>query len=353
MSELFAPTKMGTLEVKNKIVLPPMVCFTFAGDNGHVSEKNIQHYRAIAKGGTGLIIIEATCIHENGRLAKDQLAIWSDEFIDGLGAIARACHEYGAKVLIQLHHAGLRTAKSIHEDTVTSSDYHSETVSARAMTWDEIQKIKEDFIHAAVRAKKAGFDGVELHGAHSYLMTQFFSTKVNKRTDEYGGNLENRMRLAIEILNGIRNEIHAPFIVGIRMGCNEDGLTNSIEMARRFEAAGMDFLHVSTGFDNTPIEESVPEGFVGNWIVYGATKLREHVKIPVIAVNSIKTREEAEFLIERHLVDFVAMGRAQLADYNFVNHIRNQKDIIKCLGCKPCRWFSNGENCTARVRLIS
>lgn len=107
----------------------------------------------------------------------------------------------------------------------------------------------------------------------------------------------------------------------------------------------MDYIHVSTGYDNTPIKEEVPKDFPCNWIVYGAAKIKEQVNIPVIAVNSIKTKEQANYLIDNNLVDFVAIGRAQLADYDFTSHIREGKSIIKCLGCKPCRWFTNGDNC--------
>lgn len=345
MNSLFTSQKIKNLEMKNRIVLPPMVCFTFAEENGFVSEKNIKHYEEIAKSGTGLIIVEATCVSKRGRLSTDQLGIWSDRYIDGLSKIAQVCHENGAKVFIQLHHAGFRTPKSIDEDTITSSDYNDGKISARAMAKDEIHALEEDFINSAIRAEKAGFDGIEIHGAHSYLMTQFFSKKVNNRTDQYGGSLDNRLRIVREIVEGIKQRVNDDFIVGIRMGCNENGLEDSIEMAKKFEYMGMDYLHVSTGFDNTPIDVKVPEDFPCNWIVYGGTKIKEHVNIPVIVVNLIKTPEEACYLIDHNLADFVAIGRAQLADHNFTSHIKKGEAFIKCLGCKPCRWFSIGDTC--------
>lgn len=345
MSKLFTPYKIRDLEIKNRIVLPPMVAFTFSDENNFVSEKNINHYESIAKGGAGLIIVEATCVSEDGRLSEDQLGIWSDDFIPGLSKIAEVCHKHGAKVLIQLHHAGLRTSKKIKEDTITSSDYNNGKVSARALTKEEIYKIENDFINAAVRAEKAGFDGIELHGAHSYLMTQFFSTKVNQRRDKYGGSLDNRLRFAIEIFNGIKAKVKDNFVIGIRMGSNENDLQTSIEIAKRFELLGMDYLHISTGFDNTPIDAEQPKDFPCNWIVYGGTKIKENVNIPVIAVNSIKTSEQIHYLIDHNLVDLVAIGRAQLADYNFVKHIEKSEPIIECLGCKPCQWFTNGDWC--------
>jgi 2,4-dienoyl-CoA reductase-like NADH-dependent reductase (Old Yellow Enzyme family) len=350
MNALFKPGKIRNLEMKNRVVLPPMVCFTFAGDEGFVSEKNIKHYESIAKGGTGLIIVEAACVNKKGKLSVDQLGIWSDDYIEGLSKIAKVCHDNGAKAFIQLHHAGLRTPKAVSEDIISSYDYSSDEKSARAMSIDELHSLQKDFIDAAVRAEKAGFDGIELHGAHSYLMTQFFSSKINHRTDKYGGSLDNRLRFTTEIVEGIRQKVSDNFAVGIRMGCNEDGLDNSIEMAKRFETIGMDFLHVSTGFDGTVIDAEIPDGFPGNWIVYGAAKIKEQVSIPVIAVNSIKTPEVASYLIDNNLVDFAAVGRGQLADYNFTSHVRNGEDIISCLSCRPCRWFSNGDNCPRHLK---
>lgn len=350
MNSLFTPQYIKELEIKNRIVLPPMVCFKFAEDDGFVSSKNIEHYEKMAKGGSGLIIVEATCVNKNGRLSMDQLAIWSDEHISGLKRIAEVCHKHDTKVFIQLHHAGLRTSKSINEDTMTSSDYNDGNVSARAMTKGEIHSIQEDFVNAAIRAEKAGFDGIELHGAHSYLFTQFFSTRVNKREDEYGGNIENRIRIVREIVEGIKQNVDSNFVVGIRMGCNENDLETSISMAKMFEDMGIDYLDVSTGFDNTPVNKQLPDDFPCNWIVYGGTIIKEYVDIPVIVVNSIKTVEQVRYLIENKLADFVAVGRAQLADHNFVNHIREGKDIIECLECKPCRWFTDGRNCPVQNR---
>ena len=345
MNSIFTSRKIKDLEIKNRFVLPPMVCFSFGGDDGFVAEENLGHYDKLSKGGSGLIIVEATCVNKKGRLSKDQFGIWDDKYIDGLSKIVDICHKNDSKVFIQLHHAGLRTSKSINEDTISSSDYDNGKVRARALTKGEIHSIQEDFINAAIRAEKAGFDGIELHGAHSYLLTQFFSSKVNKRSDEYGGSLENRMRIATELMEKIKKKVSPAFLVGMRMGCNENDLATSIEMAKAFEDMGVDYLHVSTGFDNTPIDVELPEDFPCNWIVYGGTKIKENVKIPVITVNSITTEDQIRYLIENNLVDFVAVGRSQLADHNFVNHIRDGEDIITCIKCKPCKWFTDGRKC--------
>lgn len=344
MDTLFAPGKIKNLKIKNRIVLPPIVTYWDSGNDDFVSEETIKHYENIAKGGSGLVIVEATAVSKKGRLSAGQLGIWDDKYIDGLSKIVHVCHENGAKVFLQIHHAGLRTPKDVTEDTVSSSDYSDERGSARALSQDEIDTIHEDFVDGAIRAEKAGFDGIELHGAHSYLFTQFFSKKVNQRTDQYGGNLDNRLKITRDIFNNIKKQVSDDFIVGIRMGCNENDLETSITMAKSFEEMGMDYLHISTGFDNTPIDVTLPEDFPCNWIVYGGTKIKESVSIPVIGVNSIKTLEQARYLTNHHLVDFVAIGRAQLADPNFVNHIK-EGSPTKCLGCQPCRWFTKADNC--------
>ncbi len=180
-----------------------MVSFSFAKEDGFVTEDKINHYRKLARGGVGLIILEATCVNSRGKLSKDQLEIGHDKYIEGLSKIVDVCHENGAKVFIQLHHAGLRSR--IEGEKVSSSDYDDGKIQARGLSIEEIHKIQDDFIKAAVRAEKAGFDGVELHGAHSYLLSQFFSEKVNKRDDIYGGSFENRIRIAKEIIEAIKN----------------------------------------------------------------------------------------------------------------------------------------------------
>lgn len=347
MDSLFTPQKIKHLEIKNRIVLPPMVCFGSSEDGNFVSEKNINHYEAVAKGGSGLIIVEAAAVSKDGRLSVDQLGIWDDKFIEGLSKIVKVCHENSTKVFIQIHHAGLKAPKAVNEDTISSSDYIDGNLSARELTQNEINQIHQDFVAGAIRAQKAGFDGIELHGAHGYLFTQFFSNKVNKRRDDYGGNLDHRLKIVRDIFKDIKDHVRDDFIIGIRMGCNENDLETSIDMAKRFEDMGMDFLHISTGFDNTPIDIGLPPDFPCNWIVYGATKIKEKVNIPVIAVNGIKKPEQARYLIDHNLVDFVAIGRGQLADPNFVNHIK-EDSIVNCLGCKPCGWFTKADNCPKR-----
>lgn len=357
MNRLFSEIKVRNIRIKNRIVMPPLVCFDYAKEDGLVTEKNVQHYEARAKGGVGLIIIEATCVNRSGRLANAQLGLWSDEHIGGFGKISAACHRYGAKVLVQIHHAGLKTPQSVFNDPVAPSDYHGRVdnsghdISARALTITEIHRLREDFVAAAVRAKAAGLDGVELHGAHGYLISQFFSPIVNKRTDEYGDSITNRARFAIEIIAGIKTEVGDGFIIGCRMGSNEPDFESGIAIAQELEKAGVDLLHVSAGMVSPPPGEApqIPKDFNYNWIVYGGTRVKKSVNVPVIVVNNLKTPEQADFLIKNDLADFTAIGRGLLVDPEWANKAAQNQNITTCLGCKPCAWFKSKEACPGKL----
>lgn len=345
MTNLNKSTKLKKTVVKNALVIPPMVAFGLSRGDGFVTDENIEHYDKISRDGAGTVIVEATCINPEGRLAVKQLGIWDDKFIEGLKKISNIIHNNGAIAILQLHHAGLKARKDVIETPLSSSKYSLNGIISREMTIEEIETTIYEFGESAKRAEKANFDGVEIHGAHGYLLTQFFSRKVNSRTDKYGGSFENNIRIADEIYNSVRENTHKSFIVGIRMGCNDDNLKESIERAKKFEEMGYDYLHVSTGFDNLPIEIEIPKEFPCNWIVYGGVKIKENVSIPVIGVNMIKTRSQIDYLLDNNLLDFVAIGRAQLADPSFIRHILKDEDIITCLECKPCKCFSNIKNC--------
>jgi NADPH2 dehydrogenase len=345
MVNLNKSTNFINKTVKNSLVIPPMVAFGLTYGDGFVTDENIAHYDEISKEGAGIVIVEATCINPYGRLASKQLGIWDDKYIKGLEKISGIIHDNGALAILQLHHAGIKTKKEVTEIPLSSSKYTINDTISRKMTTEEIENTVVEFAESAKRAEKANFDGVEIHGAHGYLLTQFFSNKINTREDKYGGSFENNLRIAEEIYNAARKNTSDDFIIGIRMGCNDDSLDESIERAKIFETLGYDYLHVSTGFDNTPIEINIPEDFPCNWIVYGGVKIKEVVSIPVIGVNMIKTREQIDFLLDNGLLDFVAIGRAQLADPHFIKHMLKEEDTISCLECKPCKCFAGIKNC--------
>jgi len=350
MISIFSEFFLKGINVKNRIVFPPVVCFGYAGGDGLATDRNLEHYSHIARGGPGIIIVEATAVKTDGRLAPCQLGLWSDDQIPGMTKIASAIKHSGAVALVQIHHAGLITNEKV-SDIASGPSADVKNPRTRALTIPEIENICSSFINSAFRAQQAGFDGVELHGAHGYLLNQFASSFFNQRNDEYGGSLESNMKLGVNIIRGIRNKCGQDFIIGYRLGANSPSLEDGIAIAKYLEAAGIDLLHVSHGGSMLNLPRT-PKGYEYNWIVYSGTVIKSHVRLPVIVVNEIRTRERAAWLVENDHADFIALGRPQLADPDWVNHTMENKEVIECLGCKPrCRWFEDGALCAARKKL--
>ncbi|MHC1704710.1 MAG: hypothetical protein AB9846_12450 [Tenuifilaceae bacterium] len=344
MTSLFSTYKIKSHTIKNRVVLPPFVNFGWSDDNGNVSDKHIMQYEAIAKGGAGLIIVEATCVAKEGRIFSYQPGIWSDEHIEKFKPITKACHKHGAVVLLQIHHAGLATRKGLSERVVGPSA-PVDIDRSHALTVIEINQLKNDFIAAAIRAEKAGFDGIELHGAHGYLLSQFANSNVNKRTDEYGGSHENRLRFAKEIIKGIKQATNSNFIIGYRMSGNSPTIADGIEIAKILDKENIDLLHVSHGGDKGIIPE-IPSDFPNNWIVYCGAEIKKHVNTPVIVVNEIQTPARASWLIDNGHADFTAIGRDMLCDYEWANKAQRNEKIDLCISCKPkCKRYGKPESC--------
>jgi len=349
MAGLFSEASIRGMRVKNRMVLPPMVCFGWAGADGIVSEKHLSHYRARAEGGAGLLVIEATCVVPDGRLSMDQLGLWNDAQLPGMKEIAASCSAAGALALVQIHHAGWKSVSECAPVAAGPSVNPDRPDASRAMSTEEIHAVRDAFVSAAKRAREAGFHGVELHGAHGYLLSQFASPYDNRRTDEYGGALENRYRLHVEIGRGIRAACGRDFILSIRVGCNEPDLAGGIAGAKYLEENGFDLLHVSaSGHDRN--KPAVPEHFPYNWIVWGGASIKHAVGIPVIVVNDIRSPDRAAWLIENGWADFVAIGKDWLVDARWGAKAESGEEILACLHCrKGCSWFSLSDRCPRRT----
>ena len=326
--------KIKDLEIKNRFAVPPMVCFHWSDDNGYVTEKNLEHYEALSKGGFGLVIVEATAITKRSRLADTELGIWEDAQIEGLGKIADKIHEGGAKAFIQLLCAG-GNGIDPNAEAPSTMDYRGGRIHAKEMTKERIKETVDDFAKAAVRAKKAGFDGVELHGCHGYLISCFFNSRTNIRTDEYG---ENKSLFAIEVLKAVKEACGEDFIVGIRLGVFEPHLEEGLEHAKAI-APYTDFLDVSYG---GPCEGYAPEGFPCSEAVYGASVIKKELpEMPVFAVHNINSREDVINALDTG-IDMVDIGKAALVDPSFAGHILRGEPYGQCLHCKNfCRWNPN------------
>lgn len=352
MSGLFTTFRLKQFTLRNRIVFPPIVCFGFSDESGVVTDRNVSHYSERSEDGAGIVITEATCIRKEGRAAPGQLGIWSDDHINGLSRISSTVKGNGAVSIIQLHHAGLMSPEPVALNVKGPS---ADVANPRweALTIEEIAGLEEDYINAAIRARRSGFDGVEIHGAHGYLLGQFASSFWNKRSDIYGGSHENRLRMALNIIHGIRQACGEEFLIGYRLGANAPMLEDGVIYAGMLENAGIDYLHVSHGgsLQNLP---RPPKDFDYNWIVYSGVTIKTHVRIPVIVVNDIRTEPRAGYLIENGLADLVAMGRPILADPYFIRHIRNNETVNECLSCKlKCRWYESADLCPAHRRMES
>jgi NADPH2 dehydrogenase len=354
MNELFSDISIRNIKIKNRIVMPPMVCSRYTGEDGLFTQENIERYRDRARGGVGMIIIEATCINKTGKTSTNQLGLWSDDQIKGFSRVVDHCHDYECKVLAQIHHAGLAVADGVTEDPVAPSDVQglsrsNRNIRARALTLPEINMLQDEFTAAAVRAQKAGLDGIELHGAHGYLISQFFSPLVNKREDDYGGNLVKRTRFVTEIIDKIRHAAGPDFIISCRMGCDEPDLESSLQIAQELEKAGIDMLHISTGMTTyiagEIVDVPVPAYFHYNSIVYRGAQIKEKVHVPVILVNGIKNPLDAAYLVENKYADLVAIGRGLLVDPEWANKGQKYLPVIQCLRCKTCSYRNKTSIC--------
>lgn len=339
---LFSPLKVGTLELPNRFVVPPMGTNHANGD-GTVSERNIAYWQTRAKGGWGLIIVEVTAIDPLGKAIPYQLGIWEDKFIDGLRRATEAVHQYGAKIAVQLHHAGRQTYRSVIGARPVAPSAVSCPVCKeipRGLTKEEIYALIEKFGDAAWRAREAGFDMVEIHGAHGYLIAQFMSPNANKRVDEFGGSFENRMRFPLEIIRNVRRKVGRGFPLSFRFSAEERilggrDLEESLAVARLVESAGIDVLNVSVGaYGSMEYIFATPELPPGHSLPLAAA-VKKAVKIPVIAVGRFNEPVLAENAVQTGKADLIAWGRQSLADPELPNKVAagQIEEISPCIAC--------------------
>lgn len=312
--DLSTPIEIRGFKIRNRIVLPPMAT-ELATEKGEVTDEMMKHYDERSKA-PGIVIVEHTYVMLNGKASLKQLGIYSDELISGLSRLAETIKKNGAVALIQLNHAGGRTSSSIiGEKPIAPSRIKIPplTEEPREITLQDIINIKEAFKKAAERAVKAGFDGVEIHGAHGFLLNQFFSPITNKRLDAYGGTLEKRMGLPLEIVRDVREIIGEKKILSYRLGADDlmpGGITikDSIKMALKLEEEGVDIINVSGGLCGSRPPQLTGQGY----FIPQAEEIKRNVKIPVIGVGGIKDPDYANELVKMGKVDMVAVGRAML-----------------------------------------
>lgn len=387
---LFSPMKIGNVEIKNRIVMAPM-CMGFGQYNGCATETMMDYYEERAKGGVGLIFTEITRINDiTGASSFGQLGMSHDYQIPALREMADRIHKHNCKIMVELHHPGRQNLglmigtvpicnigsklmgnlytkiltqavipqgkklqdKHIVPRTVAPSKCERSKMSDsvnRELSVNEIKRIICQFIEGAVRVKKAGCDGVELHAAHGYLIQQFLSPNTNKRTDQYGGSLENRMRFLLKIIDGIRSNCGKDFPIVVRLtvdemyseiGQNGKGynLEEGIKMAKILSDKGIDAIDVSSAAYDTFNYWLEPTTFTPGWRKYLASEVKKVVDIPVIAANLIRSPKQAEMQLEEGTQDFISLGRPLIADPHWPNKVKsgNENLIKRCVCCLYC-----------------
>lgn len=338
------PMNIHTLTVRNRFVLPGMVT-DMAVDGGYVTERLLSYYEERAKGGVGLVIVEATSIDVSGKTFLHGLDISDDRFIPGLRLLAERVHSHGAAVAIQLQHGGGRAHPEYsHMPRRVMGVIPGVFEPDNAITLDEAEfaRLADAWAKAALRAKAAGFDAVEIHGAHGYLINQFMSPLTNLREDAYGGSFENRMRFPLEVLRAVRKQVGPDFPILFRYSMEEFmpggiDMEQAVRIAKVMADNGVDMLNVSIGIGES-VEYIIPPASVPDgWNADRAAAIKRAVgsRIPVAVVGRICNRKAAENIIASGKADLVAMGRALLADPFLPAKLAEGRDdeILTCIGC--------------------
>jgi len=345
--QLFTPGRIGSVTIPNRVVMPAIGTVLCHAD-GSVSEDQIAYYEERARGGTGLIVTEILAVeNELGRAVSVQTRVDDDRFIPGLTRLASTIRQYPTRLFGQLHHAGNQSNSQITggKQIVAPSAVTNEAVGEepRALSGEEVKELVAKFVAAAVRCQIAGFDGVQLHGAHGYLINQFLSPRSNRREDEYGGSLENRLRFITQIVQGIRDRCGDGFPVMVRYSADEfvvGGITldEGLAIARHLESIGVAALDVSCGTYESMQTLLEPITYAQGWRVYLAEAVRAEVEIPVVTVGVIRQPAYAEQVLAQGKADFVAIGRGLLSDAQWARKAREGRDtqICQCISCLRC-----------------
>lgn len=327
MDMLNRPITVGKIILNNRLVMPPMATAK-SGSDGKVTDALCKYYEEKSHGGyIGLIITEHSFISPEGKASNGQLSISSDDDIVGLHKLTDIIHKNKTKVFAQISHAGGATTKDITGYTpLSASSYvhpHKQDSKAIEMTHQDIEIVIADFAAAAKRSKEAGFDGVEIHSAHAYLLNQFYSPLINKRTDEYtGATLEGRTKLHLEVIHAVRKAVGENYPIALRLGaCDymEGGTTieDSIKAAILFEKAGIDLLDISGGFCFYTNPKDKSEGYFREL----THAIKQAVNIPVILTGGIVTKNSAEHLLQMNDADLIGIGRAILKNSNWAKDV--------------------------------
>jgi 2,4-dienoyl-CoA reductase-like NADH-dependent reductase (Old Yellow Enzyme family)/thioredoxin reductase len=340
--QLQKPIYIGSMEVKNRFVVPPMGT-NFGGPNGEVTDQIIDYYTARSKGGFGLIIVEVTAVDVLGKAIPNELGLWNDDLIPGWKKLVTSVHRHGAKIAVQLHHAGRQTCSAIIGDQpVAPSPVPCPVMKElpRELSTEETYALIDTFRDAAVRAREAGFDAVEIHGAHGYLIAQYMSASTNKRMDAFGGNFISRMRFPLEIIDRTRAALGNAFPLLFRISGDEKvhggrSIEETKTIAHLVEQHGINAVHVSICTYGSMHWMFVPGAIPPGFNAVAAEEVKKSVTIPVITVGRINDPFLAEDIISSGKADLISFGRESLADPELPNKVlaETPDEIAPCIAC--------------------
>ena len=321
MITLKDPITIQNLKLKNRLVMPPMAT-SKAGEDGMVNRSHIDYYHDKTKSGKiGLVIMEHVYVSPEGKANPGQVYFGDPSGLDSLKKLTGTVHGSGTPIFVQISHAGSKAKQAVtglqpvSASPVCCPSRQGPGDMPRELSKEEIRQLVQAFKNAALLAKEAGFDGVEIHSAHGYLLNQFYSPLTNKRNDEYGGSLMNRIRIHLEIIEAVRQAVGKDFPVALRLGAVEDlengnTVQDAVEACQAFEKAGVDLLDISGSFLGY-IRDGHPEP---GYFASASKTVKENVSVPVIVTGGIQTSGEADILLQQEAADLIGVGRAILVD---------------------------------------
>lgn len=359
--KVLSPITINKTEFKNRLWIPPMGTSAVEPD-GTATEEMVAYFGNMAKGGAGAVVLEVADVDEHRRYNSTVLGLFDDKFMPKYKEMIDAIHDGGSKAISQLLHAGpiplIKNDPTQYGPLCASSVPHIYNLNAipQVITKEQMGEIKQMFVDAALRVVRAGIDGIEIHCAHNHgLLGTFVSPIHNKRTDEYGGNLTCRIKYPLEVIEAVRKAVGPDMVLGVRISSaydEVDGITleDSCRMAKMFEKAGINYIHVSNGSLITIANIQPPHGSSQGLFANRAKAIKESVNIPVGTIGRITDPEIAEELLETGAADIIFMGRALIADPELPNKIKEgrEEDIRPCIGCNECvtaAMYGNGFYC--------